>query len=146
MEVSCGEGDVRMNRENRLPTKDCRVCGRPFEWRKKWQRDWSNVRHCSKRCAKKQLTATDRAVEQSILECLDGSHGKISGVALFKCILDSGLRVDLERVKSAARRLANQERLVWIKKGGRVDAHNCTGPFELRSCKHNPNIAGRWLG
>lgn len=28
----------------------CRTCGLPFEWRKKWSRDWENVRYCSSRC------------------------------------------------------------------------------------------------
>ncbi|MEO0964011.1 MAG: DUF2256 domain-containing protein [Planctomycetota bacterium] len=34
-----------------LPTKVCPTCGRAFAWRKKWERDWPNVKHCSKRCA-----------------------------------------------------------------------------------------------
>ncbi|MBL9001250.1 MAG: DUF2256 domain-containing protein [Phycisphaerae bacterium] len=34
-----------------LPTKTCAVCGRPFAWRKKWERDWANVKYCSKKCA-----------------------------------------------------------------------------------------------
>ncbi len=33
-----------------LPTKICAACGRPFTWRKKWAKDWDNVRYCSKRC------------------------------------------------------------------------------------------------
>jgi len=33
-----------------LPTKLCAGCGRPFAWRKKWERDWANVRFCSDRC------------------------------------------------------------------------------------------------
>ncbi|MBC7671103.1 MAG: DUF2256 domain-containing protein [Polaromonas sp.] len=32
------------------PSKDCLACGRPFSWRKKWERDWENVRYCSDRC------------------------------------------------------------------------------------------------
>nr|WP_319802600.1 DUF2256 domain-containing protein [Marinobacter nitratireducens] len=28
----------------------CPTCGRPFAWRKKWARDWHNVRYCSERC------------------------------------------------------------------------------------------------
>lgn len=34
-----------------LPTKICVVCSRPFTWRKKWARDWEQVKYCSKRCA-----------------------------------------------------------------------------------------------
>ncbi|WP_082515940.1 DUF2256 domain-containing protein [Sphingomonas sp. Leaf412] len=33
-----------------LPTKVCASCHRPFAWRKKWARDWNNVRYCSDRC------------------------------------------------------------------------------------------------
>ena len=33
-----------------LPSKPCAVCGRPFTWRKKWERDWENVKTCSDRC------------------------------------------------------------------------------------------------
>jgi len=33
-----------------LPEKDCAACRRPFAWRKKWERDWDNVKYCSVRC------------------------------------------------------------------------------------------------
>ncbi|MEL6371680.1 MAG: DUF2256 domain-containing protein [Pseudomonadota bacterium] len=33
-----------------LPQKTCPVCKRPFTWRKKWARDWDQVKYCSERC------------------------------------------------------------------------------------------------
>ena len=33
-----------------LPQKICAACGRPFAWRKKWARDWDQVKTCSDRC------------------------------------------------------------------------------------------------
>ncbi|WP_084228066.1 DUF2256 domain-containing protein [Pseudoalteromonas byunsanensis] len=47
-----------------LPVKVCACCQRPFMWRKKWQRDWENVKYCSKRCAsnknlKKKVTGDE---------------------------------------------------------------------------------------
>ncbi|MEN8768310.1 MAG: DUF2256 domain-containing protein [Candidatus Arcticimaribacter sp.] len=33
-----------------LPEKICASCQRPFSWRKKWEKDWENVKYCSKRC------------------------------------------------------------------------------------------------
>lgn len=33
-----------------LPQKICASCGRPFSWRKKWERVWAEVRYCSDRC------------------------------------------------------------------------------------------------
>ena len=36
--------------KNGHPPKLCAACGRPFEWRKKWERDWESVRYCSDAC------------------------------------------------------------------------------------------------
>jgi hypothetical protein len=33
-----------------LPQKTCAVCGRPFTWRKKWEKVWDEVKYCSDRC------------------------------------------------------------------------------------------------
>ena len=33
-----------------LPEKLCAACGRPFRWRKKWERDLDTVRYCSEAC------------------------------------------------------------------------------------------------
>lgn len=33
-----------------LPSKPCIACGRPFVWRRKWVRDWEQVKFCSDRC------------------------------------------------------------------------------------------------
>ena len=38
-------------KKSELPSKVCLTCLRPFYWRKKWQKDWQNVKYCSKRCA-----------------------------------------------------------------------------------------------
>tara|TARA_R110000782_G_scaffold113558_2_gene203753 strand:+ start:1065 stop:1220 length:156 start_codon:yes stop_codon:yes gene_type:complete len=33
-----------------LATKVCAVCARPFNWRKKWDKNWENVKYCSEKC------------------------------------------------------------------------------------------------
>jgi hypothetical protein len=38
------------HRKPTLPEKTCAACGRPFAWRKKWARDWEQVRFCSDAC------------------------------------------------------------------------------------------------
>ena len=40
----------RIRAKSQLPEKICAACQRPFAWRKKWERDWNNVRFCSERC------------------------------------------------------------------------------------------------
>lgn len=38
-----------VKKEN-LPEKICPVCKKPFTWRKKWEKDWDEVKYCSERC------------------------------------------------------------------------------------------------
>lgn len=40
----------KMIRKGDLPQKTCAQCGRPFAWRKKWERVWAEVKYCSERC------------------------------------------------------------------------------------------------
>ncbi|MCC5065094.1 DUF2256 domain-containing protein [Xanthomonas campestris] len=39
-----------MHKKQHLPEKPCLHCGRPFRWRKKWERVWDEVKYCSDRC------------------------------------------------------------------------------------------------
>ena len=41
---------IKMKKQN-LQTKICKVCNRPFTWRKKWKLNWDKVKYCSKKCA-----------------------------------------------------------------------------------------------
>ncbi|WP_084621437.1 DUF2256 domain-containing protein [Luteibacter yeojuensis] len=44
-----------------LPQKICASCGRPFSWRRKWARDWEQVRYCSERCRRTKGKQGDKA-------------------------------------------------------------------------------------
>ncbi|PSW21944.1 DUF2256 domain-containing protein [Photobacterium sanctipauli] len=37
-------------KKSQLPSKQCKVCGLPFTWRKKWEKVWHDVKYCSNRC------------------------------------------------------------------------------------------------
>ena len=41
---------MKMKKKTELPSKTCLCCGLPFAWRKKWERDWDQVKYCSERC------------------------------------------------------------------------------------------------
>lgn len=45
-----GKNKNRAVSKSDLPEKICVVCGRPFTWRKKWERCWDEVTCCSKKC------------------------------------------------------------------------------------------------
>lgn len=51
----------KMRKKSDLPTKICVTCGLPFNWRKKWERDWEQVTHCSDRCRSAAKTGRPRA-------------------------------------------------------------------------------------
>ena len=40
----------KMRKKSDLPTTLCAACGRPFAWRKKWERVWNEVKFCSDAC------------------------------------------------------------------------------------------------
>ncbi|MBO6527877.1 DUF2256 domain-containing protein [Erythrobacter sp.] len=55
-----------MRRKSDLPTKICLTCGLEFAWRKKWERDWDEVKYCSERCRRNKPSSSSEAVGQQI--------------------------------------------------------------------------------
>ena len=47
--ASLSMGRIAQSKNGHEP-KICAACGRPFEWRKKWERVWDEVKYCSDRC------------------------------------------------------------------------------------------------
>ncbi|MBC3907758.1 DUF2256 domain-containing protein [Undibacterium umbellatum] len=41
---------MKMRKKSDLPSKLCQTCGLPFNWRKKWEKNWDEVKYCSQRC------------------------------------------------------------------------------------------------
>lgn len=41
---------MRGVKKQHLPEKICLVCEKPFTWRKKWEKNWEQVKYCSDRC------------------------------------------------------------------------------------------------
>ncbi|MBL8149767.1 MAG: DUF2256 domain-containing protein [Blastocatellia bacterium] len=39
-----------------LPVKICPVCLKPFTWRRKWKKNWADVKYCSDACRKRKAT------------------------------------------------------------------------------------------
>ncbi|MDD7908402.1 MULTISPECIES: DUF2256 domain-containing protein [Pseudovibrio] len=44
------------HRKPHLPQKDCKTCGKPFAWRRKWKSCWEDVKYCSERCRRTKLS------------------------------------------------------------------------------------------
>ncbi|MBK8425339.1 MAG: DUF2256 domain-containing protein [Lewinellaceae bacterium] len=52
-------------KKQHLPEKQCIVCGRPFTWRKKWEKVWEEVKYCSDQC---RMNKTKRAAHLRVAE------------------------------------------------------------------------------
>ncbi|WP_461060776.1 DUF2256 domain-containing protein [Silanimonas algicola] len=50
----------RESRRPARPSKVCPVCQRPFDWRKKWERDWDRVVYCSDACRRASSASRTR--------------------------------------------------------------------------------------
>jgi hypothetical protein len=53
-------------KKGNLPSKNCLHCNRPFNWRKKWEKTWEEVKYCSEGC-KKNKANLNRKTERIIL-------------------------------------------------------------------------------
>ena len=124
---------MKVSRQMDQQEKHCENCGRPFEWRKKWERDWPNVRFCSRNC-KRGLSKVDRDLEFAILNLL-GKRNQGSSI----CPSEAARVVDpenwkplMELTRRAARRLALRE-CIQITQGKRcVSSLNFKGPIRLK--------------
>lgn len=47
---------MKMRKKSELPAKRCAHCSLMFTWRKKWERDWNEVKFCSERCRRAYKT------------------------------------------------------------------------------------------
>lgn len=118
----------------RTDTKTCAACGREFGWRKKWERDWDQVRYCSNACRRRGVNDTDRRLEAAILDLLGRRDaGKtICPSEAAKAVGGGDWRGLMEPARRAARRLVDRGAVV-ITQGGRiVDPSTARGAIRIR--------------
>ena len=99
--------------------KTCLACGRRIEWRKKWERDWDEVRYCSTSCRRHGVTEADRELETTLVRRLGPGR-------------KSTLDLDGEPERRAARRLVAGGGYAMVQKGRVVDPSTARGPVQLR--------------
>ncbi len=115
-------------------SKTCVACGRTITWRKKWERNWDEVRYCSDACRRRRISDTDRALEQAVLALLDerSAGATICPSEAARAVGGDEWRELMEPSRSAARRLVASG-VVEITQGGRVvDPSTARGPIRIR--------------
>ena len=124
------------------PSKTCAACGRTITWRKKWERDWDNVKFCSDACRSHKPGSRDAALEETILRLLHerGAGKTICPSEAARTVAgDGALSHDaaaweplMEPARAAARRLVAAGSIVITQGGHIVDASTAKGPIRLR--------------
>lgn len=112
--------------------KTCAGCGREIAWRKKWARDWDEVRWCSEACRRRGRRPVDEQLEQVTLSLLEGRSGTVCPSEVARAVDAEGWRDLMEPARQAARRLVAAGQ-VEITQGGRaVDPSTAKGPIRIR--------------
>ena len=119
-------------------SKICKTCGRTFEWRKKWEKDWDVVKYCSDACRGHKPGTADIALEAAIISLLTerGRDKTICPSEAAKLVGGKDERLDweglMEPARAAARRLVAAGRIV-IQQGGKVvEGSTAKGPIRLK--------------
>ena len=122
--------------------KTCAACGRTITWRKKWERDWDNVKFCSDACRSQKPGARDQALEETMLALLHarGAGKTICPSEAARTVAGHGGMSDdrsaweplMEPARAAARRLVAAGKLDILQGGHVVDGSTAKGPIRLR--------------
>lgn len=114
--------------------KICASCGRRFEWRRRWQQCWDEVRYCSDACRRRRVRPIDRRLEDAIIELLET---RAAGATI--CPSEAAQRAEpeswrelMEATRRAARRLAAVGQLEFVQRSRVVDPPSARGPVRLR--------------
>lgn len=100
-------------------------------WRKKWERNWDEVRYCSSACRARGISGTDVAIEDEIRRLVD-ARGAVTDVAVAEALTLRGLAADREPVRRAARRLQAAGEVELVQSGRVVDPSTAVGPVTIR--------------
>ncbi len=115
-------------------SKTCAACGRTIEWRKKWARDWDDVKYCSTACRRRGVTSQDVDLERRILEML-AARARTSTICpsdVARAVSPDDWRPLMEPVRRAARRLVDRGEVEITQKGSVVDPSTAKGPIRIR--------------
>lgn len=116
------------------PDKTCVVCGRRIEWRRKWERDFDQVKYCSDSCRRSRLTEADERYERRILELLEtrAATSTICPSEVARSESSDEWRDLMEPVRRAARRLVARGEVEITQRGSVVDPSTAKGPIRIR--------------
>ncbi len=116
------------------PPKLCPVCGRDFEWRRKWADCWDEVKYCSERCRRNRKSHEGDALGKAILSLLAtrDSKSSICPSEVARSEFPENWRDQMESVRQAGRHLAAKGLIEVTQGGKKVDPKTAKGPIRYR--------------
>ena len=113
------------------------MCGRTITWRKKWERDWDEVRYCSDGCrrrARSAASAVDAELEATLRRLLDarGAAKTVCPSEVARAVGGEDWRALVEPARAAARRLVAAGEAEITQGGKVVDPSTAKGPIRVR--------------
>ena len=120
------------------PPKPCALCGRAVTWRKKWERDWADVKYCSDACRRAAKSSKDQgaALEAAILALVsDRGDKSICPSEAAKRVGGDSWRDLMEPARQAARRLVAAGAVEVTQDGRVVDPSTAKGPIRVRRAR-----------
>lgn len=121
-----------------VESKTCVACGRRIEWRKKWARDWDDVKYCSDACRRRGVSPVDQQLENTILDLLAqrGRDKTICPSDAARAVgTDDTWRDLMEPARRAARRLVDRREVEITQAGHVVDPSTAKGPIRIRTAR-----------
>jgi len=121
-----------------VPTKPCAACGREITWRKKWARDWENVKYCSDACRRGGVGGDDAALERAIVALLAQRDPQRTGNKTIcpseaaRAVRPDDWRPLMEPARRAARRLVGKGEAEITQAGRVVDPSTAKGAIRVR--------------
>ncbi|MDQ1672019.1 MAG: hypothetical protein QOC98_581 [Frankiaceae bacterium] len=120
------------------PSKPCAVCGRTITWRKKWERDWDEVRYCSDACRRRAKSSSGSAQDEKLettmraLLARTGNGKTICPSDVARTVAPDDWRPLMEPTRAAARRLVAIGEAEITQGGHVVDPSTAKGPIRIR--------------
>ncbi|MFJ6677938.1 DUF3253 domain-containing protein [Microbacterium sp. NPDC091382] len=117
--------------------KTCASCGREIQWRKKWEKNWDDVKYCSDACRRRGIRPVDEKLTASIRELLDAraASATICPSEAARAVGGEDWRDLMEPARRAARRLVAAGEVEITQRGQVVDPSTAKGPIRIRKAR-----------
>jgi hypothetical protein len=111
-------------------SKICSSCGRRMDYRKKWEKNWEEVKYCSDECRRNKNKFDFRQAILSLLQERE-AYKTICPSEVLPPELKQDKKM-MEHVRRSARLLAEEGKIEITQKGRAVDPTDFKGPIRLK--------------